>query len=166
MWLSGKESACWCRRCPRHGFDSWVRKTSWRRKWQPTPLLSGESHEQRSLTGCHPWGHRKSDVTWVTEHNTCTVSFQDVTTKRNFCKGYMLLLLLLLNHFSRVRPCTTPETAVHQAPLSLGFSKQEHWSGLPCPPPMHQNEKWKWSRSVRTSVLFLTVVCEFAIISE
>ena len=40
------------------------------------------------------------------------------------------LLLLLLSHFSRVRLCATPETAAHQAPLSLGFSRQEHWSGL------------------------------------
>ena len=31
---------------------------------------------------------------------------------------------------------------------SLGFSRQEHWSGLPFPPPMHESEKWKWSRSV------------------
>ena len=28
----------------------------------------------------------------------------------------------------------TPWTAAHQAPLSMGFSRQEHWSGLPCPP--------------------------------
>ena len=38
--------------------------------------------------------------------------------------------------------------AAHQAPLSLGFSRQEHWSGLPFPSPMHESEKWKWSRSV------------------
>ena len=42
-----------------------------------------------------------------------------------------MLLLLLLNRFSRVRLCATPEMAAHQAPLSLGFSRQEHWSGLP-----------------------------------
>ena len=40
-----------------------------------------------------------------------------------------MLLLLLLSHFSCVRLCATPETAAHQAPLSLGFSRQEHWSG-------------------------------------
>ena len=34
------------------------------------------------------------------------------------------------------------------APLSLGFSRQEHWSGLSFPSPMHESEKWKWSRSV------------------
>ena len=51
------------------------------------------------------------------------------------------LLLLLLSHFSRVRLCATPWTAAHQAPLSLGFSRQEHWSGLPFPSPMHESEK-------------------------
>ena len=58
------------------------------------------------------------------------------------------LLLLLLSCFSHVRLCATPLTAAHQAPLSLALSRQEHWSGLPFPSPMHENEKWKWSRSV------------------
>ena len=34
------------------------------------------------------------------------------------------------------------------APPSLGFSRQEHWSWVPFPSPMHESEKWKWSRSV------------------
>ena len=50
-----------------------------------------------------------------------------------------LLLLLLLSRFSRVRLCATPEMAAHQASPSLGFSKQEHWSGLPFPSPMHKS---------------------------
>ena len=58
------------------------------------------------------------------------------------------LLLLLLSCFSHVRLCMTPWTAAHQAPLSLGFSRQEHWSGLPFPSPMHESEKGKGSRSV------------------
>ena len=41
-----------------------------------------------------------------------------------------IMLLLLLSCFSCVRLCETPETAAHQAPPSLGFSRQEHWSGL------------------------------------
>ena len=52
----------------------------------------------------------------------------------------LLLLLLLLSRFSRVRLCVTPQTAAHQAPPSLGFSRQEHWSGLPFPSPMHESE--------------------------
>ena len=55
------------------------------------------------------------------------------------------LLLLLLSHVSHVRLCVTPETAAYKAPPSLGFSRQEHWSGLPFPSPMHGGEKWKWS---------------------
>ena len=45
----------------------------------------------------------------------------------------LLLLLLLLSRFSRVRLCATPQMAAHQAPLSLGFSRQEYWSGVPLP---------------------------------
>ena len=41
-----------------------------------------------------------------------------------------------------------PIDSSHQAPPSLGFSRQEHWSGLLFPSPMHESEKWKWSRSV------------------
>ena len=41
-----------------------------------------------------------------------------------------------------------PTLCAHQAPPSLGFSRQEHWSGVPFPSPMHESEKWKWSRSV------------------
>ena len=41
----------------------------------------------------------------------------------------------MLSHFSRFWLCATPQTAAHQAPPSLGFSRQEHWSGLPFPSP-------------------------------
>ena len=51
-----------------------------------------------------------------------------------------MLLLLLLSHISRVRLCATPQTAAHQAPPSLGFSRQERWGGLPFPSPMHESE--------------------------
>ena len=51
----GKEPACQCRRHKRHGFDPWVGKIPWRRKWQSTPaLLPGESCGQRSLVGYSP----------------------------------------------------------------------------------------------------------------
>ena len=53
------------------------------------------------------------------------------------------ILLLLLSHFSHVRLCATPETAAHQAPPSLGFPRQEHWSGLPFPSPMYEKCKVK-----------------------
>ena len=52
----------------------------------------------------------------------------------------LLLALLLLSCFSRVQLCATPQTAAHEAPPSLGFSRQEHWSGLPFPSPMYESE--------------------------
>jgi len=47
-----------------------------------------------------------------------------------------IILLLLLNCFGRVRLCATPWTEAHQAPLSMGFSRQEYWSGVPLPSPI------------------------------
>ena len=49
-------------------------------------------------------------------------------------------MLLLLSRFGCVRLCATPETAAHQAPPSLGFSRQEQWSELPFPSPMQESE--------------------------
>ena len=49
---SDKKPPCQCRRCKRHGINSWIGKIPWSRKWQPTPVfLSGESHGQRNLLG-------------------------------------------------------------------------------------------------------------------
>ena len=61
-WLCGKKKKkkktnCQCRR---PGFDPWVRKIPWRRKWQPSPVfLSGKSHGQRILVGYSPWGLKR-----------------------------------------------------------------------------------------------------------
>ena len=54
-----------------------------------------------------------------------------------FCYACVIfmLLLLLLSQFSHVWLCATPEMAAYQASPSLGFSRQEHWSGLPFPSP-------------------------------
>ena len=46
------------------GFDPWVRKIPWRRKWQPTPIFfSGKSHGQKNLVGYSLRGHEESDMT-------------------------------------------------------------------------------------------------------
>ena len=47
------------------------------------------------------------------------------------------MLLLLLSRFSRVQLCVTQWTAAHQAPPSMGFSRQEYWSGVPLPSPIN-----------------------------
>ena len=59
-----------------------------------------------------------------------------LNTARLLIRGYITIytlppLLLLLSRFSRVCLCATLQTAAHQAPLAMGFSRQEYWSGLP-----------------------------------
>ena len=62
--------------CRRPGFNSWVRKIPWRRKWQHNPVfLPGEFHGQRSLVGYSPWGHRVGHD-WAT--NTHTTGGQSI----------------------------------------------------------------------------------------
>ena len=59
-WVA-KNLSCQCRI---RGFNPWVRKISWRRKWQSPPVfLPGKLHGQRSLVGYSPWGVTKSDTT-------------------------------------------------------------------------------------------------------
>ena len=65
-----KETACQRRR---RGFNPWIGKFPWRRKWQPTPVfLPRKLHGQRSLAGYSPWGHKESDTTEYTHTHTHT----------------------------------------------------------------------------------------------
>ena len=95
--------------------------------WQ----IDGETVE--TLTGFILGGSK------ITEDGNCSHEI-----KRHLLLGRKVMtnmLLLLLSRFSCVRLCATPQMAAHQAPPSLGFSRQEHWSGLPFPSSMHESEK-------------------------
>ena len=80
LWLSGTESACNARD-RRWGFDPWIRKISWWRKWQPTPVfLPGKAHGQRSFMGYSPWGRRELNMTeqlsiqyWIRTHPNSSI---------------------------------------------------------------------------------------------
>ena len=73
--------------------------------------------------------------------------------------------MLLLSRFSRVRLLVTPWTAAYQAPPSMGFSRQEYWSGLPLPSPIYNIYINKKSNSpvlssvVLTALLFHIILC-------
>ena len=68
-----------CRRNRSRGFDPWVRKIPWRRKWPPTPVfLPEKSHGQKSLESYSPWGRKESDTTeWLSTYfnNLCDHTF-------------------------------------------------------------------------------------------
>ena len=70
----GASQVSQCLRQQEAGFDHWVRKIPWGRKWQPTPgFLPGEFHVQRSLVGYSLWGYKRVRHGWATE-NTHTQS--------------------------------------------------------------------------------------------
>ena len=76
-------------------------------------------------------GNPMDSGTWQAAAHTFTKVGHDLTTKQQ----------LLPSHFSHVRLCATPWTAAYQASPSMGFSRQEHWSGLPFPSPIHESGK-------------------------
>ena len=68
-WLRGKEFTC--NADSARGFNPWVGKIPWRRKWQPVPVfLPGECYEKRSLVGYSPRGLTELDMTEATVHMT------------------------------------------------------------------------------------------------
>ena len=103
----------------------------WRRKWQPTPVFfPGESQGWGSLVGCHLWGRRESNTTEATQRQ------QQQQGPEVWAWLYWVICVraCMLSHCSRVPQCNTVDCSP-QSPLSMGFARQEHWSGLPCPPP-------------------------------
>ena len=115
----GKESACRCRRHRRHGFDPWVRKIPWRRKWEPTPVfLPGKSHGQRSLVGYRPLGHTESDM--ALESKPSPHQFSSVAQS---CPP-------LCNPMD----CGTPGFPIHHQLLKLAETQVHHL--LLCHPPL------------------------------
>ena len=100
-----KYIACQCRG---HGFNPWVGRILWRRKWQPTPVfLPGKIHGERSLVGYSPWDHRVRHE-WVTEHthkHTLLKMLEKVTKNNyskiclNFLKGERIKALIILELF-------------------------------------------------------------------
>ena len=131
--------------------------SSWPRDWTWISCIAGrffiiwttrEAHERSDIhiIGIPEEGRRNGLETMLDK-----IIFKNFLNLMNSLKPRFkmfegpLLPLLLLSRFSHVQLCETPYTAAHQAPSSLGFSRQEHWNGLPFPSPMHESEKWKWS---------------------
>ena len=105
-WQSGKESACQFRR---HGFDSWVGKIPWWRKWRPTPVfLPGKFQGQKSLVGYSPWGHDESDTSeWLhTQRHLGTSAGSPGKNRRPEITqdGFWSLSCLLMEVWLQARP--------------------------------------------------------------
>ena len=106
-------------------------------EFEQTP---GDSEGQGSLAGCSPWGHKESDMTEQPEQQQSkTIQILPKTLPAAVAAAKSLQSCLTLCNPRDGSPPGSPP---------LGFSRQEHWSGLPFPSPMHESEKLKWSCSV------------------
>ena len=84
---SGKEPVCQCRRHKRCGFDPWVSKIPWSRKWQPTSVfLSGKVHGQRRLAGCSLSGCKELGRT---EHRGICIFMSMASTTQSVSNCYL-----------------------------------------------------------------------------
>ena len=102
-WPSSKESSCQCRRHKRWGFDPWVRKIPWSRKWQPTPIfLPGKFHGQKSLAGYNPWDSKESGTTEHTHCNKSYVNLISLSLSQNIILYKFNAFSILTKHL----PCT------------------------------------------------------------
>ena len=153
QWLKKK----YARQCRRLGFDPWVGKIPWSRKWQPTPVfLPGESHEQRSLVGCSPWGHKELDR-WVTEHAHTTYN-----------KLHMLKMYKLINFDTPKKTVTTikivnisitPQSFPKSTSSLLSLPFPLYWQSLICFLSLwfaFSKILYKWHPLVCTLVWFLS----------
>ena len=98
--------------------------------------------EGRSLVGYSPWGHKESDMAErlhfiaeleIKEHDVSCAGRQVVYHQCHLGSPY--IFVKPLKSLSCVRLFVTPWTVAHQAPQSMGISRQEYWSGLPFPSP-------------------------------
>ena len=110
------------------------------RQWQPTPVfLPGKFHGQQNLVVYCSWSHKGLDTTeWLS--TLSYTSFTEVWDIIALCCVFILICIdsnpvCVLSWFSHVRLFATLCAVACLAPLSMGFSRQEYWSGLPCSPP-------------------------------
>ena len=95
MWCGGKEFICQCRRCKRVGFDPRVRKTSWSRKWQPTPVfLPGKIPWREEPDGLQSMGSQRVGHNWKTEYTHTGVKF-----RLNFFFFFLHIDIRLFQHY-------------------------------------------------------------------
>ena len=144
---SGKEPACQCRRrdsgpilgsggSPGGGHDnplqySCLENSMDRGAWQATVHRVAKSQTWLKQLSMHTHTFSLDCIAWIWDSLFSTVAATATAKSLQSCPTLC-----------------DPIDGAHQAPPSLGFSRQEHWSGLPFPSPMHESEKWKWSRSV------------------
>ena len=132
-------------KCHRYHFSVFrvLLHSIWHRSW----LSQRECFYQKHTV--HLWSKKQEDLASLTEPSQKLLQVSCFSnrwpqppaalswrlSRTHWCRKLAETILLLLSRSSCGRLCATTQTAARRAPLSLGFSRQEHWGGLPFPPP-------------------------------
>ena len=139
QWLSNKQSVCNAEDTGDTGLIPGLGRSAGGEHDNPLQCSCLENLIVRRTWECTVHRVTESDTTEAPEH--ARLRFR---------------LLLLLSHFSHVQLCATPWTAAHQAPLSMGFSRQEYWSELIFCSPRFRLPYRKFSYPIDTHIELLT----------
>ena len=165
-WVLNIHWKDWCLSWNSNILATWCEEpTHWKRPWWWERLKAGGEGDDRGQDGWMTsptwwtWVWTSSRSWWWTGKPGVLWFMGSQRIRHNWAAelSWTELLLLLLNHFGRVRLCVTPEMAAYQALLSLGFSRQEHWSGLPF--PNYHQEQWHQGKTGVQWPLFSAASC-------
>ena len=163
QWLRGKESTC-------NAEDMGSIPGSGRSPGEGNGNLLQCSHlenstDKRSLAGYSPWSHKRVWHNWVTEytHNWRIIALQRCAGFRHTWISHKYTCVCMLSRFSCVLFFVTLCSVEDQAPLSMGFPRQEYWSGLPCPPPL-SIPKYTYISRVFCSFKLSAFICTWLLI--
>ena len=145
-WNSGKEFACQCKRC---GFDPWVGKILWSRKWQPTLVfLVTKFHGQRRLVGYSPWGCKESDKTEHTHtHVHVAVSISSVQFSRSVLHDSATPWITARQAFLSITNSRSSLTHVHWVSDAIQPSHPLSSPSPPVPNPSQHQGLFQWVNS-------------------
>ena len=128
------------------GFNPWVGKIPWRRIWQPIPVfLPGESLGTEEPGELQSMVSQRVRHNWATKHSTVISKTSDQSQLKKILQNTKAAAAKSLQSCPTL--CDPIDGSPPGSPVP-GILRQEHWSGLPFPSPMHESQKWKWSRSV------------------
>ena len=135
MWAASKLKRPHRSSCPRDRFPNTWKTCSASKQEQPRSSCGRNDNTIHKPTEDKTWLQP-----WIGDSEACSLWFLQEGPKRLSSSWHTgefthTLRACLLSHFSPVQLCATLWGAACQARLSMGFSRQEYWSGIPCPPP-------------------------------
>ena len=117
-----------CLQCRRRGFDSWIGKIPWRRKWEPTPVLTWRIHGQRSLAHYRPWGCKELDTTeWLIYINIITTFLYHFFQSQKYAIYLLYPMKMIFSKYSKNHFSLCSVTQIYHESINSWISIHTCW---------------------------------------